>query len=63
MADIGSFSKLTNLWPARPSQPIDKFVVRKQTGKKQNKQNKGQQQSQSGKQKEEGPGKNIDEYA
>lgn len=58
MADIGTFTKLTNLWPARPSRPIDQFGLREKPSQQRNKQQKSKQEPE-----QEGPGKNIDEYA
>ena len=59
MADIGAFSKITNLWPARPSRPIEKFGLRKKQF--QEHQNKKQQKEKDNSDKL-GPGTNIDEY-
>jgi len=59
MVDIGTSDKITNLWPAPPSKPVSK------TGLK-DKSSQNQQQKQKRKDKtevEDGPGKNIDEYA
>lgn len=60
MVDIGSSDKITNLWPTPPSRRIDKSGLKE-------KQSRNQQQQQKKKDKhevaEDGPGKNIDEYA
>lgn len=60
MVDIGTSDKITNLWPAPPSRPIDKSGLKDKSSqnhqRKQNKKDKNEV-------KEDGPGKNIDEYA
>ena len=58
MADIGTFTKLTSIWPARPSRPIEHFGLRKKPSQQRNKQQNSKQEPE-----QEGPGKNIDEYA
>lgn len=60
MVDIGTSDKITNLWPAPPSRPIDKSGLKYNSSKKQQ-QNKKQKDNNDV--KEDGPGKNIDEYA
>ena len=57
MVDIGTSDKLTNLWPATPSRPIAKPGLKDKSS--QNKQQKQKQQDKN----EDGPGKNIDEFA
>lgn len=59
MANIGISHKITNLWPARPSRPMEQFGL----GKKQpkNQQNKNQQNNEN-ETEEESPGNTIDEY-
>ena len=59
MAYIGAFNKITNLWPARPSRPIEKFGLQKKQF--QEHQNKKQQKEKNNSDKN-GPGTNIDEY-
>ena len=60
MVDIGTSDKITNLWPTQPSRPITKPGLK-------DKSSQNQQQKQKRKDKnevtEDGPGKNIDEYA
>ena len=57
MVNIGTSDKITNLWPAPASRPIEK------SGQKE-KSFKDQQQDKKQKDKDEdGPGTNIDEYA
>lgn len=60
MVDIGTSDKITNLWPAPPSRPIDKSGLKDKSSQnhKRNKKHKDQNKT-----KEDGPGKNIDEYA
>ena len=60
MVDIGSSDKITNLWPAPPSRPIDKSGLKDKSSKHQQRNTK---QKEKNKVKEDGPGKNIDEYA
>ncbi|MCW8900200.1 MAG: hypothetical protein OQK75_13660 [Gammaproteobacteria bacterium] len=58
MVDIGTSDKITNLWPAPPSRPVEKSGLKDKSSQHQqrNKKNKNEV-------KEDGPGKNIDEYA
>ena len=60
MVDIGTSDKITNLWPAPPSRPIDKSGLKDKSSQnhKRNKKQKDQNET-----KDNGPGKNIDEYA
>ncbi len=60
MVDIGTSDKITNLWPAPPSRPIEKSGLKEKPS--QNKQ-RNQKQKDKNEAKEDGPGKNIDEYA
>lgn len=60
MSDIARSDKITNLWPAPPSRPIDKSGRHDKSS--QNKQRDKKKQDNHGT-KEDGPGKNIDEYA
>lgn len=59
MVDIGTSDKITNLWPAPPSRPVGKSGLKEQSSKHQ--QHKKQQDKNEV--IEDGPGKNIDEYA
>jgi len=59
MVDIATSDKITNLWPSPPSRPIDKSGVKDNSSKHQKKNNKKDKHEV----KEDGPGKNIDEYA
>lgn len=60
MVDIGTSDKITNLWPAPPSRPIDKSGLKDKSSQnhKRNKKHKDKNET-----KDDGPGKNIDEYA
>ena len=59
MVDIGTSDKITNLWPTQPSRPVNKAGLKDKSS-----QQKQQRQKQKDKnQAEDGPGKNIDEYA
>jgi len=60
MVDIGTSDKLINLWPARPSRLIDKSGLKDKSSKDQHHNKKKKDKSDI---KEDGPGKNIDEYA
>ncbi|MCK5386099.1 MAG: hypothetical protein KAJ39_02865 [Gammaproteobacteria bacterium] len=60
MVNIGTSDKITNLWPASPSQPIEKSGSKKKSTKDQHRNNKHNDDSEITK---DGPGKNIDEYA
>jgi len=60
MVDIGTSDKITNLWPAPPSRPIDKSGLKDKSSKHQQRNNKQKDKTDI---KEDGPGKNIDEYA
>lgn len=59
MVNIGSSDKITNLWPAPPSRPIDKVGHKKKPLKDQS---HDRQQKDEEEITEEGPGKNIDEF-
>ena len=59
MVDIGTSDKITNLWPTQPSRPVNKATLKDKSS--QNQQQKKKQQDKS--EVEDGPGKNIDEYA
>lgn len=57
MVNIGTSDKVTNLWPAPSGRPVEKLAHKDEA-------NKDQQQKKKRKNKvEDGPGKNIDEYA
>lgn len=60
MVDIGTSDKITNLWPTPPGRPIKKSGLKDPSSKKQqqNKNHKNRDEL-----KDDGPGKNIDEYA
>lgn len=60
MVDIGTSDKITNLWPAPPSRPIDKSGLKDKSSQNQQRNKKQKDQNEV---KEDGPGKNIDEYA
>ena len=60
MVDIATSDKITNLWPAPPSRPIDKFGLKDNSSKHQKQNNNKKDKNEI---KEDGPGKNIDEYA
>ena len=59
MVNIGNSDKITNLWPAPPSRPIEKFGRKKKSIKDQphNKQHNDEKEL-----TDDGPGKNIDEF-
>jgi len=59
MVDIGSSDKLINLWPSPPARPINKSGQRKNSSKDQQHSKKNTKENEI---KEDGPGKNIDEY-
>ena len=57
MVNIGTSDKVTNLWPVPSGRPVEKLAHKDEA-------NKDQQQKKKRKNKvEDGPGKNIDEYA
>ena len=58
MVDIGTSNKITNLWPAPPSRPIEKSGQKEKSTKDQH-HHKHDDESET---IEDGPGKNIDEY-
>jgi len=60
MSDIATSDKITNLWPAPPGRPINKSGLREKSS--QNQQDKKKQKDKN-EAREDGPGKNIDEYA
>lgn len=60
MVDIGTSDKLTNLWPAVPGRRIDKPGLKDQPSRHQQQNQKKKDKNQV---VEDGPGKNIDEYA
>ena len=60
MVDIGTSDKITNLWPAPPTRPIDKSGLKDKSSQNQQ---RNQKQKDKNEVKEDGPGKNIDEYA
>lgn len=57
MVDIGVSDKITNLWPTHKERPVEPSKHEKKSlkDKQHNKKNNSK--------KEDGPGKNIDEYA
>ena len=57
MAEIGSSNKITNLWPAPPSRPIEQSATRDKSSQNQQRDKKHKNKEQ------DGTGKNIDEYA
>ena len=59
MVNIGTSDKITNLWPAPPSRPIDKSGQKEKSSQDQQRNKKQKDQSEV----IDGPGKNIDEYA
>lgn len=59
MVDIGTSGKITNLWPAPPSRPIDKSGLKDKSSQNQQRNKKQKDKNEV---KEDGPGKNIDEY-
>ena len=60
MVDIGTSDKITNLWPAPPSRPIEKSG---QKDKSPPDHHRNKKQKDKNDIAEDGPGKNIDEYA
>lgn len=60
MVDIGTSDKITNLWPAPPSRSIDKSGLKDKSSQNQQRNKKHKDKNEV---KEDGPGKNIDEYA
>ena len=61
MVDIGSSDKITNLWPAPPSRPIEKSG-HKNKSRKETSDNENKKDDDENEIVEDGPGKNIDEY-
>ncbi len=59
MVDIGTSDKITNLWPTPPSRPADKSGLKDKSSKDNQRNKKHKRNSEV---KEDGPGKNIDEY-
>jgi len=59
MGDIATSDKITNLWPASPSRPITKPGLKDKSSQNQQQKQKRKDKNQA----EDGPGKNIDEYA
>ena len=59
MVDIGTSDKITNLWPASPSRPIEKSGLKEKSSQNQQRNKKQKDKNEV---KEDGPGKNIDEY-
>lgn len=60
MVDIGTSDKITNLWPAPPGRPVEKSGLKDKSPQNQQRNKKQKDKNEV---KEEGPGKNIDEYA
>ena len=60
MVDIGTSDKITNLWPTPPSRPIEKSGLKDKSSQNQQRNKKQKDNTEVN---EEGPGKNIDEYA
>ena len=59
MVNIGTSDKITNLWPAPPSRPIEKSGQKEKSPQDQQRNKKEKDKSEV----TDGPGKNIDEYA
>lgn len=59
MVDIGTSDKITNLWPASPSRSIIRPGLKDKSSQNQQQKQKRKDKNQV----EDGPGKNIDEYA
>ena len=59
MVDIGNSDKITNLWPAPPSRPVKQTDLKDNSAKHHQQKKKHQDKNEI----EDGPGKNIDEYA
>jgi len=59
MVDIGTSDKITNLWPAPPSRPVEKSGQKEKSTKDQHRHKKRKDENEVAK---DGPGKNIDEY-
>ena len=57
MVNIGTSDKITNLWPATPGRPVEK------SGQKENSEKDQHRNKKQKNEVEDGPGKNIDEYA
>lgn len=57
MVNIGTSDKITNLWPAPPGRPVEK------SGQKENSEKDQHRNKKQKNEVEDGPGKNIDEYA
>ena len=60
MVDIGTSDKISNLWPAPPSRPIEQSGLKKKSSQNQQRNKK---QKEINEVTEDGPGKKIDEYA
>lgn len=60
MVDIGTSDKITNLWPTPPSRPIEKPGLKDKSSQNQQRNKKQKDNTEV---TEEGPGKNIDEFA
>jgi hypothetical protein len=60
MAEIGQFDKISTLWPTLPGRSVEKSGQRQQSSKKDQHEKPQQDNKQVN---EDGPGKNIDEYA
>lgn len=59
MVDIGTSDKINNLWPAPPSRPVNKSGLKE----KSSKEHQHRKQKDKNEVIEDGPEKNIDEYA
>lgn len=59
MADIGILHKITNLWPARPSRPIEQFGLGKKNPQNQQNNKRKEKQKEA---EEKRSGNHIDEY-
>ena len=59
MVNIGTSDKITNLWPAPPSRPIEKSGQKEKSSQDQRRNKKEKDNNEV----TDGPGKNIDEYA
>ena len=59
MVNIGTSDRITNLWPAPPSRPIEKSGQKEKSSQDQRRNKKEKDNNEV----TDGPGKNIDEYA
>ncbi|MDH5601072.1 MAG: hypothetical protein OEY78_07180 [Gammaproteobacteria bacterium] len=59
MVNIGTSDKITNLWPVSPNSPARKPGLQDKSSHHQQQKNKRKDKNKV----EDGPGKNVDEYA